>query len=257
MKIASWNVNSLKVRLPQVLAWLETAAPDALALQETKLADDAFPADAFAQAGWHVTYSGQKTYNGVALVTRIPARDVITDLPGADDPQRRVLGATVDGVRVLNLYVPNGQEVDSDKYAYKLEWLESLAAHLRAALHQHHDLVVLGDFNIAPADADVYDPEALAGQIHCSERERAALQRLLDLGLEDTFRRFDQPPGSFSWWDYRANAFRRGLGLRIDLILASRALAARCTASTIDPAPRRNERPSDHAPVVAEFAAGR
>jgi len=254
MKIASWNVNSLKVRLPQVLDWLSRHRPDALALQETKLADDAFPADAFAQAGWHVLYSGQKTYNGVALVTRDPASELITELPGIDDPQRRVLGATVGGVRVLDLYVPNGQAVDSDKYGYKLEWLDALADRVRAELEQHPDLVVLGDFNIAPADADVYDPEALAGQIHCTERERAALQRLLDLGLADTFRQFEQPAGTYSWWDYRANAFRRGLGLRIDLILASRPLAARCVRSIVDSEPRRNERPSDHAPVVAEFS---
>ncbi|MDZ7748222.1 MAG: exodeoxyribonuclease III [Halofilum sp. (in: g-proteobacteria)] len=253
MKIASWNVNSLKVRLPQVLDWLDRARPDVLALQETKLADDAFPAQAFRDAGWQVAFSGQKTYNGVAIVSRSAPADVVTDPPGLADEQRRLLAATIDGVRVHDLYVPNGQEVDSDKYAYKLDWLERLAAHLEGELARHPRLVVAGDFNIAPADADVHDPEALAGQIHCSERERAALRRLLDLGLVDTFRAFEQPPRSFSWWDYRANAFRRDLGLRIDLVLAGPALAPRCSAAGIDVGPRRNERPSDHAPVYAEF----
>ncbi len=253
MKIASWNVNSLKVRLPQVLDWLAANEPDVLGLQETKLADDQFPVAAFTEAGWQVCYSGQKTYNGVALVTRSPVTDVVTALPDTEDPQRRVLGATVDGVRVYNLYVPNGSEVGSVKYAYKLDWLERLAARLQAELGQHPELVAMGDFNIAPADADVHDPEALAGQIHCSEPERAALEKLLALGLEDTFRRFDQPEGTYSWWDYRAASFRRNLGLRIDLILASDSMARRCRRSGVDIVPRRNERPSDHAPVVAEF----
>ncbi|MDZ7828298.1 MAG: exodeoxyribonuclease III [Halofilum sp. (in: g-proteobacteria)] len=253
MKIASWNVNSLKVRLPQVLEWLAANEPDVLGLQETKLSDENFPAAAFGEAGYAVRYSGQKTYNGVALLSRQPAEDIVTDLPGLEDPQRRVLGATVGGLRVYNLYVPNGSEVGSDKFAYKLDWLARLHAHLRDQLAEHSDVVVMGDFNIAPADPDVYDPEALAGQIHCSEPERAALGELTSLGFSDTFRRFDQAEGVFSWWDYRAAAFRRNLGLRIDLILASPALAARCRASVVDVTPRRNDRPSDHAPVVAEF----
>lgn len=253
MKIASWNVNSLKVRLPQVLDWLAANEPDVLGLQETKLGDEQFPAGAFADAGWQVRYSGQKTYNGVALVTRRPVTELVAALPGTEDPQRRILGATVDGIRVYNLYVPNGSEVGSDKYAYKLDWLDRLAGHLQAELEQHPRLVAMGDFNIAPAGADVYDPEALAGQIHCSEPERAALAGLLSLGLEDTFRRFEQPAGTYSWWDYRAAAFRRNRGLRIDLILASSPLAQRCRRSVVDIAPRRNERPSDHAPVLAEF----
>ncbi len=253
MKIASWNVNSLKVRLEQVLDWLEANRPDVLGLQETKLADEQFPAEAFAEAGWRVRYSGQKTYNGVALVSRAEATDVVTDLPGLDDPQRRVLGATIDGVRIYNLYVPNGSEVGSDKYDYKLFWLDRLAEQLADELGRHFELVAMGDFNIAPTDADVYDPDELAGQIHCSEPERAALARLLELDLDDTFRRFEQPEGAYSWWDYRAAAFRRNRGLRIDLILASAALAARCRSSVVDVAPRRAERPSDHAPVVAEF----
>lgn len=255
MKIASWNVNSLKVRLPQVLQWLGQHAPDVLALQETKLTDEAFPVDAFHDAGWQVTFSGQKTYNGVALISRHEIADIVTDPAGIDDEQRRILGATIGGVRIFDLYVPNGKEVDSDKYVHKLGWLERMAGCLEAELAAHDDLVVLGDFNIAPADADVHDPEALAGQIHCSERERAALQRLLDLGLIDTFPLFEQVERSFSWWDYRMNAFRRNLGLRIDLILASRSLANRCLSSVIDVDPRRNERPSDHAPVIAEFGS--
>ena len=254
MKIASWNVNSLKVRLPQVLDWLAAMEPDVLALQETKLADASFPAQAFRDAGWHVVYSGQKTYNGVAVVSRSEPAEVITDPPGLDDEQRRILGLTLDGVRLYNLYVPNGQAVDSAKYRYKLDWLERMAAHLERELEHYPELAVAGDFNIAPTDADVHDPAALAGQIHCTEPERAALQRLQALGLEDTFRAFEQPARSFSWWDYRANAFRRDLGLRIDLILASRALAARCRAAGIDVGPRRNERPSDHAPIHADFA---
>ena len=253
MKIASWNVNSLKVRLPQVLDWLAANEPDVLGLQETKLADEQFPVEAFAEAGWRVRFSGQRTYNGVALVSRGEASDVVTDLPGRDDPQRRVLGATVDGTRIYNLYVPNGSEVGSDKYAYKLDWLEHLAGHLATELERHPRLVAMGDFNIAPGDADVYDPQELAGQIHCSEPERTALARLLETGLEDTFRRFEQPERTYSWWDYRAQAFRRNRGLRIDLILVSPALASRCRRSIVDPGPRGGERPSDHAPVVAEF----
>ncbi len=254
MKIATWNVNSLKVRLPQVLGWLASEQPDVLAIQETKLADDQFPRRAFEEAGWHVTFSGQKTYNGVALVARRPPQDIVTDIAGLDDPERRILGATVHGVRLCNLYVPNGAEVGSDKYAYKLRWLEAAREHLAGERQRHDRLLLLGDFNIAPADADVHDPEALAGQIHCSEAERRALTRLTQLGFSDAFRLFDQPARAFSWWDYRANAFRRDLGLRIDLVLASERLAAACRGCRIDVAPRRNDRPSDHAPVVAEFA---
>lgn len=254
MKIATWNVNSLKVRLPQVLEWLESARPDVLGIQETKLADENFPRAAFEDAGWQVVFSGQKTYNGVAIVARSEIADVVTDIPGLEDPQRRILGATVDGVRIYNLYVPNGKEVGSDKFAYKLDWLEKITAHLADERARHERLVVVGDFNITPADADVYDPEALAGQIHCSEPERTALQRLCDVGLTDTFRLFEQPERAFSWWDYRMNAFRRDLGLRIDLVLASDVLRDGCASCEIDIGPRRNERPSDHAPVIAAFA---
>jgi exodeoxyribonuclease III len=254
MKIATWNVNSLKVRLPHVLDWLAVAAPDVLCLQETKLTDENFPADEIRAAGYHVVYSGQKTYNGVAIISRQVAGDVITDITGLEDPQRRILGATITGVRVLNLYVVNGQEVGSEKYDHKLRWLDKVADYVAGQLKEHERFITLGDFNIAPEDRDVYDPEAWHERILCSTPERAALQKLLGLGLNDVFRRFEQEEGSFSWWDYRAAAFRRNLGLRIDLILASNALADACTACTIDKEPRRLERPSDHAPVVAEFS---
>ncbi len=253
MIIATWNVNSLNVRLPQVLDWLRDRQPDIMALQETKLTDADFPTLDIANAGYHAVFSGQKTYNGVAILSRMPAGEIVTDLPGLDDPQRRVLGATVGNLRVLNLYVPNGQAVGSDKYAYKLAWLDKLAEWLITERIPYPQLVVLGDFNIAPEDRDVHDPAAWAGHVLCSDPERAAFQRLLDLGFKDTFRLFPQEDHAFSWWDYRAAAFRRNLGLRIDHILASPALAAVCTASQVDKAPRRLERPSDHAPVIAEF----
>jgi len=253
MKISSWNVNSLNVRLPQVLQWLASEQPDVLALQETKLSDDKFPATEIEAAGYRVAYAGQKTYNGVALLSKKPLEDVITDIPGLDDEQRRILGATIDGVRVLNLYVVNGQEVGSDKYAYKLDWLARVHDYLQSDLKDHSDYVVLGDFNIAPDDADVYDPEAWRERILCSTLERKALQRMVDLGLRDSFRLFEQEEKIFSWWDYRQNAFKRNMGLRIDLILASEAMARRCRRSAVDRVPRGWERPSDHAPVMAEF----
>jgi exodeoxyribonuclease-3 len=255
MKIASWNVNSLNVRLPQVLAWCDAAAPDILALQETKLTNDRFPADALREAGYHSVFSGQKTYNGVAVLSRDPGVDAVTDIPGLDDPQRRILAVTVGDVRLVNLYVVNGSEVGSEKFDYKLHWLEQVTAWLADEIEAHSNLVVVGDFNIAPDDRDVYDPEAWHEKILCSTPEREALGRILDLGLEDTFRLFEQEEGVFSWWDYRMNMFRRKLGLRIDLVLASAAMAQRCTASYIDIEPRRQERPSDHAPAIAEFAA--
>jgi exodeoxyribonuclease-3 len=252
-KIATWNVNSLKVRLPHVLDWLAREAPDVLALQETKTEDANFPREVLEQAGYRVLFSGQKTYNGVALLTREPAEDPVTDLPGFDDPQRRILAATVAGCRIVDLYVPNGSEVGSEKYAYKLDWVARVHGWLRDELARNPRLVVLGDFNIAPEDRDVHDPDAWRGKILCSTPERQAFQDWLSLGLEDAFRRFEQPEKSFSWWDYRMNGFRRNLGLRIDHILVSPALAQRCRACRIDVEPRRLERPSDHAPVVAEF----
>jgi exodeoxyribonuclease-3 len=253
LKIASWNVNSLNVRLPQVLAWCADAVPDVLALQETKLMDDRFPVDELGAAGFHSVFSGQKTYNGVAILSREPAADVVTDIPGLDDPQRRILAATVGGVRIVNLYVVNGSEVGTEKFAYKLHWLEKVTQWLAGERKQHENLVVLGDFNIAPDDRDVYDPDGWREKILCSTPEREALGRILDLGLVDTFRLFEQEERVWSWWDYRMNMFRRKLGLRIDLVLASGAMAKRCTASYIDIEPRRQERPSDHAPAIAEF----
>ncbi len=253
LKIASWNVNSLNVRLPHVLAWTEVARPDVLALQETKLTDDRFPVDELQEAGYQSVFAGQKTYNGVAILSREPAVDPVTDIPGLDDHQRRILAATVGDLRVVNLYVVNGSEVGSEKFDYKLHWLDCVTRWLATELEQHENLVVVGDFNIAPDDRDVYDPEEWREKILCSTLEREALGRILDLGLQDTFRLFEQEERVFSWWDYRMNMFRRKLGLRIDLVLASAAMAGRCKASYIDIEPRRQERPSDHAPAIAEF----
>ncbi len=253
MKLATWNVNSLKVRLPHVLDWLASEQPDALCLQETKLEDANFPREAIEAAGYRVAFLGQKTYNGVAIVSRAPIVEVTANIPEFEDEQKRVLSASVGDVRVVCCYVPNGQAVDSEKYEYKLKWLTAFERWLRAQLQTHPKLVVLGDYNIAPDDRDVHDPKQWAGQILCSERERAAFQRLLDLGLKDSFRLFEQPDKSFTWWDYRMNGFKRNLGLRIDHILVSAPLAAHCTSCAIDLAPRRLERPSDHAPVLAQI----
>jgi exodeoxyribonuclease-3 len=256
MKLATWNVNSLKVRLPHLLDWLAAQTPDIVCLQETKLTDDAFAVAEIEAAGYRSVFSGQKTYNGVAIVSRVASSDVIMGIPGFEDEQKRVLAATVDGTRVICLYIPNGQSVDSDKYQYKLRWLDALRDWLKAEIATHPRLAVLGDFNIAPEDRDVHDPVAWAGQVLCSEAERAHFRHLLDLGLKDSFRLFEQAEQSFSWWDYRAAGFRRNLGLRIDHILASPELAAACVACAIDKAPRKLERPSDHAPVIAEFRLG-
>ena len=254
MQIASWNVNSLRVRLEQVLEWLKANPVDVLGLQETKMPDADFPQEAIEAMGYRVAYTGQKTYNGVALLTRADADDIVLDLPGMqDDPQRRFIAATVNGVRIFNLYVPNGQALDSDKFQYKLRWLGCLRDALAEALKHNDRIAVMGDFNIAPADADVHDPKAWEGKIHCSDIERNTLRELLQLGFKDTFRLFEQDADLFSWWDYRMAAFRRNRGLRIDLVLASDPLAALCTQSRIDTGPRGAERPSDHAPVVAEF----
>jgi exodeoxyribonuclease-3 len=254
MKLASWNVNSLKVRLPHVLDWLQQQQPDILGVQETKTIDENFPVEEIQAAGYHVAFAGQKTYNGVAVISKSEAADIITDLPGIEDPQRRVLGATIGDVRFLNLYVPNGSEVGSEKYEYKLDWLDKLAQYVETQIAEHENFVVVGDFNIAPDDRDVHDPEAWHERILCSTPERDSLKRLIDLGLSDTFRLFEQEEKLFSWWDYRAAGFRRNLGLRIDLVLSSPAMTERCTASYIDKEPRKLERPSDHAPAVAEFS---
>lgn len=253
MRIATWNVNSLRVRLPQLLGWLEANPVDIVALQELKLTNDDFPLAELEARGWQCQVNGQKTYNGVALLARSLGTDVVRDLPGIDDPQRRVLAASYGALRVVDLYVPNGQTVGSEKYAYKLNWLAALRVWLEREIAQHANLVILGDYNIAPEDRDVHDPAAWEGSVHVSEPERAALRAVLEVGFKDVFRSFEQPPGLFSWWDYRMNAFRRNNGLRIDLVLASQALAARCTGCRIDREPRAWERPSDHAPVIADF----
>lgn len=251
--IASWNVNSLKVRLPQVLDWLAANPVDVLGLQETKLTDDKFPQVDLQQAGYHVVFSGQPTYNGVALLSREPATDVLLEPPNLSDVQRRIIAASYGDIRVINLYVVNGKAVGDEKYSYKLDWLQRVHAWLAEEVQRHQKLLVIGDFNIAPDDEDVHDPQAWHEQILCSTPEREQLQAMLDLGLRDTFRLFQQQPQLYSWWDYRQAGFRRNLGLRIDLILASVALAEKCISSSIDKEPRRLERPSDHAPVMAVF----
>ncbi|HQR04552.1 MAG: exodeoxyribonuclease III [Proteobacteria bacterium] len=254
MKIATWNVNSLKVRLPHVIDWLNTHQPDALCLQETKTEDKGFPYTELEAAGYRAVHNGQKTYNGVALLTRGGAENVQTDIPGFADEQKRVISGTVGGVRLVCAYFPNGQAVGSDKYAYKLAWLAALEQWLVEEIQRYPHLALLGDYNIAPDDRDVHDPAAWRDQILCSTPEREAFRRLLELGLEDAFRLFDQPEKTFSWWDYRAAGFRRNAGLRIDHILLSAPLAAVCTECGVDKAPRKLERPSDHAPVVADLA---
>lgn len=257
MKLASWNVNSLRVRLPQLLDWLTKQSLDAVCLQETKLEDTKFPLEPIETAGYHCIWSGEKTYNGVAILSRSPLTDIAAGIPGFPDEQKRVIAATAgdvpDAVRIVCAYVPNGEAIDSQKYEYKLRWLAAFRDWLGEELRRRPRLVVLGDYNIAPADEDVYDPVALKGQVLCSPRERQAFRDLLALGLGDSFRMFTQPERSFTWWDYRMNAFRRNFGLRIDHILLSPELASLCRASSIDVAPRRLERPSDHAPVLAEL----
>ncbi|MBP9916331.1 MAG: exodeoxyribonuclease III [Thiobacillaceae bacterium] len=251
MKLATWNVNSLKVRLPHLLEWLPVAQPDVVCLQETKLEDANFPRAEIEAAGYQVAFSGQKTYNGVALLSRAPLMEVQAGIPGFEDEQKRVLAATIENTRVVCVYIPNGQSLDSDKYPYKLRWLDALIAWLKDELSRHPRLALLGDYNIAPEDADVHDPAAWAGNVLVSEPERARFQALADLGLKDAFRLFPQEEKSYSWWDYRQGAFRRNLGLRIDHILLSPELAAGCSACVIDKTPRRWERPSDHTPVIA------
>jgi exodeoxyribonuclease-3 len=254
MKIASWNVNSLKVRMPHLEQWLAEAQPDVLALQEIKLEDSAFPHDAIAALGYRSVCAGQKTYNGVAILARAAISEVVADVPGFDDPQRRVLAGSVGDVRIVDLYVVNGQEVGSDKYRYKLDWLRAVTAYLESELKRYPRMVVLGDFNVAPDDRDVHDPEAWREQVLCSTPEREALSRLMALGLEDSFRLFEAGAGHYTWWDYRQGAFRRNHGLRIDLVLVSQALKGACKAAGIERTPRTWERPSDHAPVWVELA---
>jgi exodeoxyribonuclease III len=255
VKIATWNVNSLRVRLPHLLPWLAAHAPDVMCLQETKCEDETFPAAELEAAGYRVLHHGQRTYNGVAILSRAAGAGACRGIPAFEDPQSRVIAADFEGVRVVSVYVPNGQSVGSDKYAYKLRWFEALREWLRAELAAHPKLAVLGDFNVAPEDRDVHDPKAWEGQVLASPPERAALRGVMEVGLADAFRLFDQPEKSYTWWDYRMAAFRRNLGLRIDHVLLSEALARDCSACTIDTAPRRLERPSDHAPVMCEVAA--
>jgi exodeoxyribonuclease-3 len=254
-KLATWNVNSLSVRLPQVLDWLAAKADqgqpiDVLALQELKLTDDKFPFEAMQQAGYHAVCFGQKTYNGVALLSRTPLDAVVRNIPGFEDDMARVISANVAGVRVIGAYFPNGQAPDSDKFAYKMRWLAALRSWVSQELTQHSQLVLMGDYNITFDDLDVWDPEGFRGTIHCTDEEREHLQGLVALGLHDAVRLFDQPERNFSWWDYRNMGFRRKQGLRIDHILITNALRERAVACAVDVTPRRNERPSDHAPVV-------
>ena len=254
MKYATWNVNSLSVRLPQVLDWLSAQPVDVLALQELKMTDDKFPHAAFQAVGYQSQCFGQKTYNGVALLTRTPVTDVVRNIPGFSDEMARVITATVGDTRVVGGYFPNGQAPGSDKFEYKMHWLHALRQWLKAELEAHPKLVLMGDFNITFDDLDVWDPEGMREQIHCTEEERYHLRALIGLGLHDSFRLFEQPPKSYSWWDYRDFAFRRNRGLRIDHILVSTAVKDIAKACTIDKTPRKNERPSDHAPVVLETA---
>jgi exodeoxyribonuclease-3 len=253
MKLATWNVNSLKVRLPHVLDWLSVQAPDILCLQETKLEDRNFPIADIEAAGYRVAFSGQKTYNGVALLARQNPANICTSIPGFADEQKRVIAADVGDLRIVCIYVPNGQDIASDKYQYKLRWLDALTAWLRSEMAAHPNLALLGDYNIAPEDRDVHDPAAWNGQVLCSAPEREAFRQLTQLGLRDAFRLFEQPDKTFSWWDYRMLGFRRNAGLRIDHILLSQALASRCSSCAIDREVRKLERPSDHAAVVAEL----
>ena len=253
MKLATWNVNSLKVRLAHVLEWLAATDPDVLCLQETKLADEFFTQDELRQRGYHLAFSGQKTYNGVAIISKTPLGDVECGIRGFSDEQKRVIAATTADTRIVCIYIPNGQSVGSDKYLYKLRWLDALIDWLGEELKRYPRLAMLGDYNIAPQDADVHDPALWEGSVQVSAPERAAFSRLIELGLHDSFRLFEQAPGTFSWWDYRAAAFRRNLGLRIDHVLLSAELAQNCVSSVIDKAPRKLERPSDHAPVMVEI----
>ncbi len=255
MRLATWNVNSLKVRLPHVLDWLAANPVDVLCLQETKQPDSDFPRAALQDAGYHSVFSGQKTYNGVAILSRAPAGEVQMGIPDFADEQKRVIAATFGEIRVVCVYIPNGQSIDSDKYQYKLAWLTALHDWLKQELVRYPKLVLLGDYNIAPEDRDVHDPVAWQGNVLVSEPERAKFRSLEQLGLRDSFRLFEQAEKSYSWWDYRMMAFRRNHGLRIDHILISEPLVTQCRSCVIDKAPRKLERPSDHAPVVVELQA--
>lgn len=253
LKIATWNVNSLRVRLPHIQTWIADVEPDIMVLQEIKMPNEDFPHEAFAEIGYKAAVSGQRTYNGVATISKLDMKDVVTDMPDFQDPQRRLLAVTVNDIRVFNLYVPNGESTSSEKYQYKLSWLKQLDDYLKIELKKFPKTVLLGDFNIAPDNIDVHDPSVWQDSVLFSKNEREAFQSLLDIGFKDCFRQLAPKDQSYSWWDYRMNAFRRNLGLRIDHILASNDMFASCTRCYIDKAPRKWERPSDHAPVIAEF----
>jgi len=259
MKLATWNINSLKVRLPQVLDWLSSTQPDFLCLQELKLEQDKFPLAAIEEAGYQAVWAGQKTYNGVAILSKFKASDVTVNLPTFEDHQQRVITATYDtplgALCIVNAYCPNGQSLTSDKYLYKLAWFDAFHDWLEKTLANNPRLAVLGDYNVAPTDADVYKPERWKDQVLVSEPERQAFEKLLSVGLVDSFRLFDQPEKTFSWWDYRLNGYKRNAGLRIDHILLSDPLKERCQSCVVDKVPRENVQPSDHAPVVAQLSA--
>jgi exodeoxyribonuclease-3 len=254
MRLATWNVNSLPVRLPQVLDWIDRKAPDILCLQETKVPDGRFPSAPFRDLGYEILFRGQPAYNGVAILSRRPLSDPLRDFPGESDPECRLLGATAGSLRILNLYVPNGQDLETPKYRYKLAWLARIASLVEEEKARYPGLALLGDFNIVPEDKDAHDPVALAGQIFLSAPERQALSRITGLGLHDAFRLLHPEPGHYSWWDYRQGMFRRNMGLRIDLILLSSSLEKTLLSAEIDREPRKNERPSDHAPVFVDLA---
>ncbi len=253
MKLATWNVNSLNVRLPHVLEWLQQNPVDVLCLQETKCVDESFPCDKLRNAGYEPIFCGQKSYNGVAVLTKKTATDAIASIPNFEDDHKRALAVTVEGIRIICIYVPNGQTVGSEKYAYKLKWLAAATEWLRDEIARHPKLALLGDYNIAPEDRDVHDPVLWLGNVMVSEAERVAFEKIINLGLHDSFRLFEQPSGIYSWWDYRVAAFRRNMGLRIDHILLSSELAKIAQSCCVDKAPRKWERPSDHAPVVVEL----
>jgi exodeoxyribonuclease III len=254
VKLASWNVNSLKVRLPHLLDWLAANQPDAVCLQETKTEDANFPRAEIEAAGYRAVFCGQKSYNGVAILARSEPLEVQHGIPNFPDDPKRLIAATVGDTRIVSVYAPNGQSLESEKYAYKLRWYEALAGWMQEELLKRPRVALLGDFNVAPEDRDVHNPKRWEGGIHVSPPERAAFRKLLDTGFADSFRLFEQPEKEFSWWDYRLNAFQRGWGLRIDFILLSKALAVQCRSASIDKGPRALERPSDHTPVVAELA---
>ena len=254
MKIATWNVNSLKVRLPHVLDWLAANKPDALCLQETKQEDSKFPYEALKEAGYNAVHNGQKTYNGVAILSPHTIENVQVNIPNFADEQKRLIAATINDVRIICVYIPNGQSVGSEKYAYKLNWLQAFTPWLQSELSAHPRLALLGDCNLAPEDIDCHDPAAWQGQVLVSEREREAFRKIAQLGLTDSFRLFEKSEGQFSWWDYRMMAFRRNAGLRIDHILVSDELKMMCAQSMIDKLPRSWEQPSDHAPVITSLA---